>query len=316
MSQSREVSVLERRCSVISSPQMQEKLKQALPPNITLDKFTRTTLTALQTKPELIEADPNSLYNAIIRAAQDGLMPDNRQGAITVFSTKVKNPNGADYWVKKATFMVMVEGCIHKFTKAGIHAYAVSIYENDDFQQWNDERGQHVKHMPGKLNQRGARIGAFACGLVLETGATNIEVMDLEELNRARNASKTADSGPWKEWPERMEQKSALHRLDKRMGTNALTDEEFMGAAAPAGPDSTIGGLPPDADDAPPPPSRKPPTGRPRALQAVVDAEPEQTMPPEAEKAVGEPAVKMMEGELQPLGTGPLEPDTREGEVF
>jgi recombination protein RecT len=230
MTESRQLTRLDQVCMTIDSPQMRDKFAQGLPPSITVDRFTRTALTAIQTKPDILECEPASIYSAIIKAASDGLLPDNRQGALVAFSAKV---NGN--WVKKAVFMIMVEGCIHKLTKAGVHAYAVSVYENDKISIWNDELGQHVKHEPVVFGDRGARVGAFAMGRVIKTGAPYVEAMGMEELIKARNASKTPDKGPWVEWPDRMEQKTVLHRLDKRVGTSALLDEEFEPETPQAG---------------------------------------------------------------------------------
>lgn len=229
------VAPIETVCRVIGSEPMQIKIQQALPGGVSLDKFTRTVLTAIQMKPEIVEAEHNSLYNSVVRAAQDGLLPDGRQGAIVAYSAKVRLPGGQDRWIKKAQWMPMVEGCIHKLTKAGVMPYAVSVYENDEFEIWNDEVGQHVRHRPPpRFGKRGNRVGAFALGKVIATGAVYVEAMDMDELRRAMKTSRSAEidkdgnatKGPWKEWPERMEQKSCLHRLDKRIGSGALTDDE------------------------------------------------------------------------------------------
>ncbi len=264
MSESRALAPIEVVCHALTSPQLRANIQQALPPDVNIDRFTRTTLTALQAKPELAEADRQSLYNSIVRAAQDGLMPDGRQGAITVFNTNVGTKDKPK-WIKKCQWMPMVEGCIHKLTKAGVMAYAVSVYANDDIELWNDDTGQHVKHRPVVFGDRGERVGAYAVGRVIATGAVYIEAMNMEDLAKARKASKSPDKGPWADWTDRMEQKSALHRLDKRIGTSALTDEDYEDST----PVAPVVAEPPSAT-----PSKA--TGRPRALQAVVD----QTSPP------------------------------------
>lgn len=273
MSKTTAIASLDTVCRVIGSDPMQIKIAQALPPGINLDRFTRTTLTAIQTKPEIVEAEHNSLYNAILRAAQDGLLPDGRQGAITVYRTKVRLTNGQEGWIPKAQWMPMVEGCIHKLTKAGVMAYAVSVYSNDDFEVWNDEVGQHVRHRPPpRFGKRGDRVGAFALGRVLSTGAVYVEPMDMDELRRVMKSSKSAEldkngsatKGPWKEWPERMEQKSCLHRLDKRIGTSALTDDDHESEENQAKMENSEAmGLPERAAVETP--------KRPRALQKVID---------------------------------------------
>lgn len=282
MSESRALAPIETVCRAILSPQMRANIQQALPPDVNLDRFTRTTLTALQTKPELAEADHQSLYNAVVRAAQDGLMPDGRQGAITVFNTNVGTKD-KPRWVKKCQWMPMVEGCIHKLTKAGVAAYAVSVYANDDIELWNDDTGQHVRHKPVVFGDRGERVGAYAVGRVIASGAVYIEAMNMEDLAKARAASKSPDKGPWADWTDRMEQKSALHRLDKRIGTSALMDEDYEDSTpvAPVTPAPAVSAA-----------SR--PTARPKALQAVVDQAQQQPSTPVSE---GAPAQEPAAGE-------------------
>ena len=88
--------------------------------------------------------------------------------------------------------------------------------ENDKF---NFELGDNriITHVPSALGtDRGATIGAYAIG-TLEDGTKVREVMDMEELEKARKASKNADSGPWKVWPDEMRKKTVIHRLFKRL---------------------------------------------------------------------------------------------------
>ena len=61
----------------------------ALPAQMSPDKFMRVVLTAVQTNPDLQRADPRSFWNACMRAAQDGLLPDGREGALVPFAGHV-----------------------------------------------------------------------------------------------------------------------------------------------------------------------------------------------------------------------------------
>jgi recombination protein RecT len=65
--------------------EMKGHLAQALPAGIAADRFIRVTLTAIQLQPELLECERKSLLLACLRAANDGLMPDGREGAFVVF---------------------------------------------------------------------------------------------------------------------------------------------------------------------------------------------------------------------------------------
>jgi len=280
MSANQQVAVLDTVVRTLQATQMQTIIEQALPPGVSKDKFTRATLTAIQQNPDILDCDRNSLYNAIARCAQDGLMPDGRQAAIVAFSTraKVRDPSTGKWgelWIKKAQHMPMVEGIIHLMAKADVFAYAASVYENDEFEQWNDEDGQHIKHRPAKMGQkRGARIGAFALGRT-KAGAIYVEAMDMEDLEVPKRATKQKDSqgnliGPWRDVPDRMEQKSCLHRLAKRVPSLALRDDdEFNDEPTPLEAQATR--MEP-AQPAATPPAGKDGPRRSAALQAVVDA--------------------------------------------
>jgi phage RecT family recombinase len=245
--------------NTLRAADLQSVLKTHLPPDVGLDKFTSATIEAIKRKPELFEdADRSSLYNAVVEAARDGLVPDGKQGALVPFSTKV----GTNTWVKKVQFLIMPEGIIAKLAKLGITCYAVSVYANDDISIWFDDEGQHVKHEPVVFGDRGERVGAYACART-KTGATYIEAMSMEDLEVPKRATKSKNDkgelyGPWRDTPDRMEQKSCLHRLCKRVpGVDIGDDPEFRDHD---GPGITV--LPREKPAA---------LERPRALQAVVD---------------------------------------------
>ena len=202
---------LELVCRTIQSDSIRNQITQALPKGVDVDRFTRTTLTAIQQNPAIIECDRTSLYNAIVRCAHDGLMPDGREAVLTSFNTKV----GSE-WVKKAVCMPMVFGVIKQMGKAGITAYAASVYEGEDFTLWNDELGQHIKHSPDPFAADRKLVGVYAVARTKD-GVTYVETLGVSEIDKVRRASKSPDKGPWLEWYDRMGQKSALHRVAKRM---------------------------------------------------------------------------------------------------
>jgi recombination protein RecT len=64
-------------------PSFLEQIKNALPGNVTPERFVRVAITAIQQTPELVTADRKTLFGAIVRCAQDGLLPDGREAALT-----------------------------------------------------------------------------------------------------------------------------------------------------------------------------------------------------------------------------------------
>ena len=92
--------------------QMRPQIAESLPPGVDPERFIRVAMNAVQNMPEL--SDPKierqSVFNACLRAAQLGLMPDKREGAIVIVGEKRKGPNGQDIWVKVAQFRDMIGG--------------------------------------------------------------------------------------------------------------------------------------------------------------------------------------------------------------
>jgi phage RecT family recombinase len=252
----------------LTDERMQRSFKDVLPANVTVDRFTKVTLTAIQASPEVLEADRQSLYQACVHAAARGLLPDKKEGALVVFNTK--QPDGS--WSKRVQFLPMPEGIIKEMAKAGVSAYAVSVYEKDELEIWNDDDGQHVRHKPVIFGDRGARLGTFAAGKTKE-GRSYVEAMNMDDIARVRSRSKQKDkegnpTGAWKTDTERMEQKSALHRLRKRIPMVGYEFNDEEDSDVDLTPASVVVDVPvADATVTAAPPGRK----RPRALQAVVE---------------------------------------------
>lgn len=266
---SNEIAVAEQRSLVesIKHPKMQDQIRASLPPTVSLERFTAVTIAAINHNGDLLSADRQSFYNAVVKAAQDGLMPDGNEAVLNIYSTNVGTKDRPK-WIQKVQYQKMVAGILKKFEEAGIDAWANSVYTNDTFDVWSDNDGQHLIHRPTKLGQpKGERIGAYAIAKRTGGRSSIIQVMDMEDLARVKAASKSPEKGPWKSWPERMEQKSVLHRLKKRVATidpeaaeklNRV-DSEFEDELDDASPEAPKQEVPTQE------------TKRPAVLQAVMD---------------------------------------------
>jgi recombination protein RecT len=209
-------------CQTIKSAELQQQIHQALPPSVSLDRFTRTTLTAIQQNPSVLEADRKSLYSAIVRAAQDGLQPDGRESALVVFNTKV-----GDKWEKRVQYLPMIFGLTKKLAKAGIRLKTAAVYSNDDFDYEQGDEEQ-IHHKPAKLGTpRGEVIGAYAIAK-LPDGSMQREVMDKEEIDRARAVSKGKDGPAWTNWYSMQARKTVGKRLANRIGIDDEEVSEFI----------------------------------------------------------------------------------------
>lgn len=188
-----------------SLTQMQPQFAAALPPHIQPEKFVRVVMTALQKTPDLLNADRNSLYGACMAAAQQGLLPDGREGAIVPFAGK-------------AQWMPMVSGILKLIRNSGDLSTitAQAIYKNDQFKYWVDDSGEHVEHTPLLFGEPGEMIGVYALAKVKD-GGVYVEVMTLAQIEQVRNVSRAKNAGPWRDWYPEMAKKSAIRRLSKRL---------------------------------------------------------------------------------------------------
>lgn len=192
--------------------QMAPEFRAALPAHISVDKFTRVAMTAVNNNPDLQNADRRSLFGAIVKLAQDGLLPDGREAAVVMFGGK-------------AQAMPMIAGVLKKIRQSGDVAKVSAhvVHENDHF-VWKLGFDETVEHEPPALDQpRGKAIGAYAVA-VLKDGSQLLEVMSLEEIEKVRNVSRAKNSGPWVQWWGEMARKTVMRRLSKRLPMS--TDRE------------------------------------------------------------------------------------------
>lgn len=207
----------------MSLPMIIENLKQGLqgvsqllPAHVSYERFIQSAAVAIANNAGLMEADPQSVINSLTQCAKDGLVADNREAALVVFNTKQGNN-----WIKKAQYMPMVDGVMKRARQSGEITVIASraIYKNDKFRAWMDGNGEHIEYEP-TMFVRDDMVGVFAYAK-MKTGEIQFEVMNMDDINKVRAASKTSDTGPWKDWFEGMAKKAVMHRLCRRLPNSA-----------------------------------------------------------------------------------------------
>lgn len=192
------------------------EIESVLPKSVSIDVFCRAAKIAISDNQDLNNADATSVIKSLSKCAADGLVPDGKEAALVVFNKKVKI-NGRDEWQKHAQYMPMVDGVLKRARLSGevLNVSAKAVFENDQFDYWVDESGEHFKHRPLFSDQGSLKlVYAFAR---LKSGELVFEPMSKAEVDKVRAASKTGEYGPWKDWYERMALKSVLHRLTRRL---------------------------------------------------------------------------------------------------
>lgn len=198
---------------------MAGEFTSALPSHIKPEQFQRVAMTAIQNNPELLNADRQSLFGSVMKAAQDGLLPDGREGALIIFKTKDRQ---TQQWLKKVQWMPMIGGVLKKIRQSGELASITSqiVYGADQFDYWIDDDGEHLQHRPSFGDERGPVRLVYALAKTKDN-SVYIEVMTVADVEKVRGASKSKDRGPWVDWWEQMAKKSAMHRLAKRLPISA-----------------------------------------------------------------------------------------------
>lgn len=191
---------------------MTTEFAKALPRQMPSERFVRTVNTAIQLNPDLAAADRRSLMAACMKAAQDGLLPDGREGALVIYNTKlkVKDTNGREVerWVPTVQWTPMVAGLMKKARNsgeiAGISASVVFRHDHFKLIKGDDERFEHEPNLDvddAELVEANAR-GAY-CIISLKDGTKIRSWRNRNQIQTARSQSKAQNSLMWtKFWEE------------------------------------------------------------------------------------------------------------------
>lgn len=183
---------------------MQGEIKNALPQYLPVEKFIRTSLTAINSNPKLLNCSPQSLIAAIMNSAQLGL--------------EFNTPLGEAYLIpygNQVQFQIGYQGLLKLAHNTGQfkRITAKEVYENDDFDI--DYGTGEIKHKPVLIGESGAVIGYYG---VYETkeGGHDIFYMSKEGAESyGKKFSKSFNSGPWKSNFDAMAKKSCIIQVLK-----------------------------------------------------------------------------------------------------
>lgn len=192
-----------------------------------LERFRRVVATAIAQSPALLEVDRRSLWGAATMAAQDGLQPDGREGAMVIYNVKVKR-DGRDSWEKHAKWMPMIGGILKKVRSSGqVLDISVRVVREKDEFAYELGDSERIIHRPELEEDPGAL--RFVYSIVrTKDGGTYREVMSKAQVDKVRKASKTSANGPWADWYEEMAQKTVLRKQSKLLPMGAELEAMFQ----------------------------------------------------------------------------------------
>jgi recombination protein RecT len=193
---------------VVLKEQLESRLdtfRTALPPHIKPDRFIAVAQTTANLNTDLYACERRSLFMALVKCAQDGLMPDGTEAAIVPYKTK-------------AQYIPMFQGLLKKFRNSGQFKWikADVVYDGEFYEHWIDETGEHFKHVPNSDLADPSKIKRVYAVATTKDGGFFVEDMSLKQINKRKAMSKASrDDAPWKQWPEEMMKKTALRALSK-----------------------------------------------------------------------------------------------------
>jgi recombination protein RecT len=167
------------------------QLELALPETVSARRFARIAVTAIQQNPDLAQCSRDSIAQALLRCAADGLLPDGREAAI------VKRGD-------KASYMPMIAGYRKTIADYGWALRTRVVYEGDEFDF--AEEPPEITHRPLLVGDRGSIIAAYAVATHVDGRRLQI-VLNAADL-AARRAMATTKA-VWDKWPGPMSEKSA-----------------------------------------------------------------------------------------------------------
>jgi recombination protein RecT len=191
----------------------QAEIGAMLPANIPLAKFQATAIAAVKQNPDLLLCTARSLMSAVTKSAQDGILPDGREGVINSYNTKVSKRGEPDRWEKQAQWNPMAHGLRKRAREIdGILIDAQVVYQNDTL-IWEQGDRPRIEHTPAPLGTpRGEKIGAYAIFKREDGTILAREVMAKDEITKVREQSKAPDSLMWTKFEGEGWRKTVLRR--------------------------------------------------------------------------------------------------------
>lgn len=214
-----------------------DQLETILPKGVTKQAFIRLAKNAIIRDPKIAEADTQSVFLEVCKAAQDGLVLDGREAVLTRFNTKKGND-----WVVQVAYIPMIAGIKKRVMNSKmIKSWSIGlVYENE--MKIDPETGRsrfqyfagddpRIHHEPIIIGDRGSIVAAYSSAK-LSDGSFHHEVMTIKQLHaiKARTKSKKQDgtiTGPWATDEEEMFRKTVARRHSKSLPMSA-EDMEVM----------------------------------------------------------------------------------------
>jgi recombination protein RecT len=211
---------------------MQDQFKFALPAHIPPARFIRVVMTAVQNSPRLLKCEQKSFFNACMKCAQDGLLPDGREAALVPYGD---DPDSGQGKADIAQYLPMIAGIRKKVRNSGLlRDWNVQVVQQGDAFDYQLGDDPFIRHKPAAHGGRGRPVQFAYSIATYPDGTKSREVMNIDQIKDIQSKSK-AKRGPWSDpifYPEMCRKTVAkLHAKQLPMSTDLDTllrrDEEL-----------------------------------------------------------------------------------------
>jgi len=167
---------------------LKEKISAVLPKHVDPERVFQIARNEIINNPQLNECSPQSFLNAVVRCASLGLEPGLSQEAYLI-------PYGGKAGDKTLQLIIGYRGLIRLARNAGTKSVCSrAVYEKDTY-HYEYGLDEKLVHIPAK-GDRGEFVAAY-CVAVLRDDSRIFEWMDLPDILRIRDRSKSSKHGPW-----------------------------------------------------------------------------------------------------------------------
>lgn len=186
-----------------------------LPKHISKERFSAAAHAAVKQNPDLLNCSVRSLFNAFTKAAQDGLLPDGREGIINSYNTKTE-VNGKEIYVLTAQWSPMTYGIRKRARELDgiiIDAQVVNKADRFERQQGDDPK---IIHIPAPMDEDpGQMVGAYAIFKREDGTILHRETMRAPEIEATREQSRAKKSLMWTTFATEGWRKAVVRRGSK-----------------------------------------------------------------------------------------------------
>lgn len=208
----------------------ENEIAAMLPQHVSKGRFISSAIAAVKQNPDLLRASPRSLMSAVTKSAQDGLIPDGREGVITAYAGEAKwNP--MTYGLRKRAKEI-----------DGILIDAQVVRANDHF-IWHQGDVPRIEHIPAALGTaRGNLMGVYAIFKREDGTVLHREVMDEFQVAAVKEQSKAKGGLLWTTFEEEAWRKTVVRRgiksvpVSEKLEAIAQRDDDHFdfGTSTPA----------------------------------------------------------------------------------